>query len=166
MEGTDRKNKKMTQGRYANIIIDISQEKVDRTFQYKIPKELEGKIEAGMCVQIPFGAGNRLRQGYVIEVTDQAEFPDEKQKEVAGIVTGSMPVETDAIKLAAWMKENYGSTMIAALKTVLPVKQTMKHKEKKKITRLLPVEETRSVLGECIRKHQAAKARVLTELPY
>ncbi len=164
MEGTDRKNKKMTQGRYANIIIDISHEKVDRTFQYKIPKELEGKIEAGMCVQIPFGAGNRLRQGYVIEVTDQAEFPDEKQKEVAGIVTGSMPVETDAIKLAAWMKENYGSTMIAALKTVLPVKQTMKHKEKKKITRLLPVEETRSVLGECIRKHQAAKARVLTEL--
>ena len=57
MEGTDRKNKKMTQGRYANIIIDISHEKVDRTFQYKIPKELEGKIEAGMCVQIPFGAG-------------------------------------------------------------------------------------------------------------
>lgn len=154
----------MTQGRYANIIIDISHEKVDRAFQYKIPKELDGKIEAGVCVQIPFGAGNRLRQGYVIEVTDRAEFPDEKQKEVAGIVTGSMPVEADAIKLAAWMKENYGSTMIAALKTVLPVRQTMKHKEKKKITRLLTVEETRSVLGECIRKHQTAKARVLTEL--
>lgn len=154
----------MTQGRYANIIIDISHEKVDRTFQYKIPKELDGKIEAGMCVQIPFGAGSHLRQGYVIEVTDKVEFPDEKQKEVAGIVTGSMPVETDAIKLAAWMKENYGSTMIAALKTVLPVKQTMKHREKKKITRLLSVEETRSVLGECIRKHQRAKARVLAEL--
>lgn len=154
----------MTQGRYANIIIDISHEKVDRTFQYKIPKKLDGKIEAGMCVQIPFGAGSHLRQGYVIEVTDKAEFPDEKQKEVAGIVTGSMPVETDAIKLAAWMKENYGSTMIAALKTVLPVKQTMKHREKKKITRLLSVEETRSVLGECIRKHQRAKARVLAEL--
>ncbi len=154
----------MTQGRYANIIIDISHEKVDRTFQYKIPKELDGKIEAGMCVQIPFGAGSHLRQGYVIEVTDKAEFPDEKQKEVAGIVTGSMSVETDAIKLAAWMKENYGSTMIAALKTVLPVKQTMKHREKKKITRLLSVEETRSVLGECIRKHQRAKARVLAEL--
>lgn len=154
----------MTQGRYANVIIDISHEKVDRAFQYKIPEELSGKIEAGMCVQIPFGAGNHLRQGYVIELTDKAEFPDEKQKEIAGIVTGSMAVEADAIKLAAWMKENYGSTMIAALKTVLPVKQTMKHKEKKKITRLLTVEETRSVLGECIRKHQTAKARVLEEL--
>lgn len=154
----------MTQGRYANIIIDISHEKVDRAFQYKIPKELDGKIETGMCVQIPFGAGNRLRNGYVIEVTDKAEFPDEKQKMVAGIVTSGMPVEADAIKLAAWMKENYGSTMIAALKTVLPVKQAMKHKEKKKIIRLLTVEEIRCVLGECIRKHQTAKARVLTEL--
>lgn len=154
----------MTQGRYANIIIDISHEKVDRAFQYKIPEELKGKIEEGMCVQIPFGTGNRLRQGYVVEVTDKAQFPDEKQKMIVGIVTGSMPVEADAIKLAAWMKENYGSTMIAALKTVLPVKQSMKLKEKKKITRLMSAEETRSLFGECLRKHQNARARVLEEL--
>lgn len=152
------------QGRYADIIIDISHEKVDRTFQYKIPHELLGEIKAGMCVQIPFGKGNLLRQGYVIEVTDEARFPDEKQKYIAGIAKGSMQVEADAIRLAAWMKENYGSTMIAALKTVLPVKKSMKLKEKKKITRLLPEEETRSLLGECLRKHQTAKARVLEEL--
>ncbi len=154
----------MTQGRYANIIIDISHEKVDRAFQYKIPDALKGKIEEGMCVQIPFGTGNRLRQGYVVEVTDKAQFPDEKQKMIAKIMTGSMPVEADAIRLAAWMKENYGSTMIAALKTVLPVKQAMKPKEKKKIVRLLSEEETRSVLGESIRKHQNARVRVLEEL--
>ena len=41
----------MTRGRYANIIIDISHEKVDRTFQYKIPEELLGKLEEGTCVQ-------------------------------------------------------------------------------------------------------------------
>ncbi len=154
----------MTQGRYANIIIDISHEKLDRTFQYKIPDELRGEIKEGTCVQIPFGRGNHLRQGYVIEITDKPQFPDEKQKMIAGIATGSMPVEADAIRLAAWMKENYGSTMIAALKTVLPVKQAMKLKEKKKITRLLSKEETQAVLGQCLRKHQNAKARVLKEL--
>ena len=138
----------MTQGRYANIIVDISHEKVDRPFQYKIPDGLKGKLEEGMCVQVPFGMGNHLRQGYVVEITDKAEFPDEKQKLIAGIVNGNMSVEEDAIRLAGWMKEHYGSTMIAALKTVLPVKQSMKPKEKKKITRLLTVEETRAVLGE------------------
>ena len=154
----------MTQGRYANIIVDISHEKVDRPFQYKIPDGLKGKLEEGMCVQVPFGMGNHLRQGYVVEITDKAEFPDEKQKLIAGIVNVNMSVEEDAIRLAGWMKEHYGSTMIAALKTVLPVKQSMKPKEKKKITRLLTVEETRAVLGECLRKHQNAKVRVLEEL--
>ncbi|GFI19208.1 hypothetical protein IMSAGC009_04388 [Lachnospiraceae bacterium] len=53
----------MAKGRYADIIIDISHEKVDRPFQYKIPEKMQGKLEAGMCVQIPFGQGSRMRQG-------------------------------------------------------------------------------------------------------
>ncbi len=154
----------MTKGRYANIIIDISHEKVDRPFQYRIPDELMGRLEPGMCVQVPFGAGNRLRQGYVMEITDRAEFPDERQKLVAGVVSDSVPVEADAIRLAAWMRKTYGSTMIAALKTVLPVRQAMKLKEKKKIVRRMTGEEVRSVLGEAVRKHQPAKVRVLEEL--
>ncbi len=149
---------------YANIIIDISHEKVDRPFQYKIPDALQGKLEAGMCVQVPFGQGNRLRQGYVVEVTDKAQFPDEKMKQVEGILTGSLPVEADAIRLAVWMRQTYGSTMIAALRTVLPVKQSVKAKEKKKIRRLFTREETTAVLGEAIRKHQGARARLLSEL--
>ncbi len=154
----------MTRGRYANIIIDISHEKVDRTFQYKIPEELLGKLEEGTCVQVPFGKGDHLRQGYVVEVTDRREFPEEKLKTVAGIAPGSLPVEADAIKLAAWMKKTYGSTMIAALKTVLPVKQALKPREKKKIVRLLDPEETRSVWAEALRKNQRARAKVLKEL--
>lgn len=154
----------MTEGRYANIIIDISHEKVDRPFQYRIPDSLLGSLEPGMCVQVPFGSGNRMRQGYVIEVTDRAQFPEEKMKQIAGIVKGSVSLEADAIRLAVWMRKTYGSTMIAALKTVLPIKRDMKLKEKKKIRRLFTSEETRSVLGEAIRKHQNAKARVLEEL--
>ncbi|MGN1180573.1 MAG: primosomal protein N' [Suilimivivens sp.] len=154
----------MTEGRYANIIIDISHEKVDRPFQYRIPDSLKGVLEPGSGVMVPFGAGNHLRQGYVIEITDQAEFPPEKMKAVDSILKGSVSVEADAIKLASWMKHTYGSTMIAALKTVLPVKQTMKPVEKKKIVRLMTVEEVTSLLGECMRKHQSARVRLLTEL--
>lgn len=103
----------MTEGRYANIIIDISHEKVDRPFQYRIPDSLLGTLEEGMCVQVPFGNGNRIRQGYVIEVTDKAQFPEEKMKQVAGVVKGSASAEADAIRLAVWMRKTYGSTMIA-----------------------------------------------------
>ena len=34
-----------------------------------------------------------------------------------------MEIEAKLVALAAWMKKNYGGTMIQALKTVLPIKQ-------------------------------------------
>ena len=154
----------MNHGTYANVIIDISHEKVDRPFQYRIPDSLKEKLAVGMCVQIPFGTGNRKRKGYVIEITDKNEFPEERIKEIDGIITDNLPAEADAVRLAAWMRQTYGSTMIAALKTVLPVKRTVKAVEKKKLRCTLSAEELTSLLGECIRKHQNAKARVLQEL--
>lgn len=154
----------MNHGTYANVIIDISHEKVDRPFQYRIPDSLKEKLAVGMCVQIPFGTGNRKRKGYVIEITDKNEYPEERIKEIDGIITDNLPAEADAVRLAAWMRQTYGSTMIAALKTVLPVKRAVKAVEKKKLRRTLSAEELTSILGECMRKHQNAKARVLQEL--
>ena len=154
----------MNHGTYANVIIDISHEKVDRPFQYRIPDSLKEKLAVGMCVQIPFGTGNRKRKGYVIEITGKNEYPEEKIKEIDGIITDNLPAEADAIRLAAWMRQTYGSTMFAALKTVLPVKRTVKAVEKKKLRRSLSAEELTSLLGECMRKHQNAKVRVLQEL--
>lgn len=154
----------MNHGTYANVIIDISHEKVDRPFQYRIPDSLKEKLAVGMCVQIPFGTGNRKRKGYVIEITGKNEYPEEKIKEIDGIITDNLPAEADAIRLAAWMRQTYGSTMIAALKTVLPVKRTVKAVEKKKLRRSLSAEELTALLGECMRKHQNAKVRVLQEL--
>ena len=48
---------------FADIIIDISHEKVDKPFQYRIPGALKGQIEIGVRVRIPFGKGNGMRTG-------------------------------------------------------------------------------------------------------
>ena len=40
---------------FANVIVDISVEKLDKTFQYRIPEELKNRIEPGVQVDIPFG---------------------------------------------------------------------------------------------------------------
>lgn len=37
---------------YADIIVDISHEKLDRSFQYRVPQELESQIHIGMVVSI------------------------------------------------------------------------------------------------------------------
>lgn len=150
--------------RFANVIVDISHEKVDRPFQYKVPQKLLGKLTAGDRVQIPFGMSNRLRTGYVIELTDEAEFPEERMKEIDSVIDARQEPEQKMIALAAWMKQQYGSTMIQALKTVLPARRKVALKEKKEIERLLSEEEIREMRKECERKHRTAKARLLAEL--
>ncbi|MBQ8923926.1 MAG: hypothetical protein IJ053_03935, partial [Lachnospiraceae bacterium] len=70
---------------YADIIIDISHEAIDKTFQYKIPEALENVIEVGMQVFVPFGQYNKSRKGYVISITDRASFEINKMKEISDI---------------------------------------------------------------------------------
>lgn len=157
---------------YANIIIDISQEKLDRTFQYRIPEQLRDRLAPGMQVQVPFGNGNRTIKGYVIELTDKAEFDPKKQKEILAIDQEGVPVEAQLITLAAWIRENYGGTMSQALKTVLPVKQKQKQQEKRSVVLLASEEEARKQLEQFERKNSTARARLLAallaerEIPY
>lgn len=150
--------------RFAQIIIDISHEKVDRTFDYRIPPQLEDRISVGVLVKIPFGKGNSLRKGYVVGITDHADYDADKIKEIAGIVKGSVSAESQLIMLAWWLKEQYGSTMNQALKTVLPVKQKVKPKEKKVLRLLIPEEQLEAVTAEAEKKSYKARVRLFKAL--
>ena len=143
---------------FANIIVDISHEKLDRPFGYIVPKELEDKVHVGTAVMIPFGRGNRLISGYVIEITNTPGFDVSKMKKIDSVVENATSVEGELIKLAWWIKENYGSTMNQALKTVIPVKKTVKSVERKTV--VLNIEP--SLIDEKISayKKKNAKARV------
>ena len=119
--------------KYADIIIDISHEAIDRTFQYIIPENLQGELEVGMQVVVPFGQGNRRRKGFVINITDEAEYAPDKMKEISEIADKGLKMEGKLIKLAGWLRTNYGSTMINAINTVMPVRETVR-KTKQKVS--------------------------------
>ncbi len=147
---------------YANIIVDISHEKVDRPFQYLVPPQLEGRLEEGMQVVVPFG--NRTIRGYVVELTRQAEYDTAKLKPILSVAQEAVAIESRLIALAAWIRKNYGGTMNQALKTVLPVKRRENQKENKQVRLLLADGQARAMLDECVRKHRSAQAKLLTEL--
>ena len=149
---------------YADVIIDISHSAVDRVFQYEIPQELEGKLSVGMKIKIPFGRGNTLRDGYVIGFTEKPDYDPGKIKKIASVDEDGMPIEGQLIRLAVWMKGYYGSTMIQALKTVLPMKRKMKPVRKKYLVRTAGREECEELLAFCRKKNQRARIRFLEAL--
>ena len=150
--------------KFANIIIDISHEKLDHPFGYIIPEELENRIFAGTGVMIPFGRGNRQIKGYVIEVTDKPSFDVSKMKKISSVIEGAVEVESMLIKLAWWIKENYGSTMNQALKTVIPVKNKVRAKENKTIVLNMTKDEALEKIEQYTKKHATARIRLLKEL--
>lgn len=147
---------------YANVIVDISHEKLDKTFQYSIPDELLCDIRPGVCVDIPFGS--RTITGYVIEVTDEPEYDPARTKPLIGIKANSVAVEAKLIALAAWIRRNYGSTMNQALKTVIPVKRQAKEQVSRSIALKIDKVRARAQLALCEAKNQKAKARLFRAL--
>lgn len=149
---------------FANIIIDITHEKLDKIFQYRVPSRLEGELSVGMEVLVPFGKGNRRTKGYVIGFSETCEYDLSKVKEIEEISRSAVAIEGKLVALAAWMKEHYGGTMIQALKTVLPIKQKEQAKVKKRVRLLLNEEEGKQKLDYYLEKNQRARARLLAAL--
>lgn len=149
---------------YADVIIEIPHEKVDRPFQYRIPPELIESIYPGVRVHVPFGRGDQDKTGYVVDISEETDYPVEKIKTITAVDDKGITVKRSQIQIAYWLKRQYGSTTIAALKTVLPVKQKLRQLEKKKVVRCIEEEALPEAVSLCERRHQTARARVLRAL--
>lgn len=149
---------------YADIIVDISHDKLDKTFQYIIPEAMEDRLMVGMQVCVPFGRGNHLITGYVVNITDTAAYDVTRLKEIDSVVEGKIPIEGRMIKLASFIRANYGGSMNQALKTVIPVKENVRLKEKKSIHRNIGTKEAQELLAGFEKKHAVARARLMASL--
>ena len=155
--------------KYALVIIDISRRGLDRPFSYLVPDNLRDRVRAGSIVMVPFGKGNTLRKGYVAGFSDSTDVPAEKIKEIAETVEPARgyTLEDDSefyLRLAAWMKNRYGSTMATAMRTVLASRKTGTIRERRQIRLLTDREEAARHLEVYEKKHQTARARLLREL--
>ncbi len=149
---------------YADVIIDISHEQIDRPFQYRVPETLRDRISVGEQVIVPFGRGNTQRKAYVIGFSDQPVFDPSAIKEIAAIDNKTVAAEKQMIELAAWMRREYGSTMIQALKTVMPVKEKVRHQEQKTLCRCEDREKFDAYLALAKKKNWKGRVRILEEL--
>ncbi len=106
---------------YANVIVDISADALDRPFTYRVPPELSGSVLPGTRVEIPF----RTRRifGYVTELPDTCDLPPESVRDILSVAAGAESSESRLVALAAWMSRTYGGRMVESLRTVFPIKR-------------------------------------------
>ena len=149
---------------FADVIIDIAHEQVDRPFQYRIPDSLKGQIDTGTPVMVPFGKGNGTRLGFVVSLSPVPELDVSRIKEIAAVAKEERETDAVRIRLAAWMKDRYGGTLIQSLKTVLPAHKKAKKLKRRMISLAVTEGEARSFLDNCLVKRHVARARLLEAL--
>lgn len=148
---------------FADIIVDISHESIDKTFQYIVPEELKDLVKVGDRVDIPFGNRKEMT-GYIVGFSHKPKVEVEKLKPVIAISSKAIALERRNILLAEWIRSRFGGTMNECLKTVLPVKKSVRPIVKKEVVAKASTEAIREAVDTAIRKKHVAKERLLTAL--
>lgn len=154
----------MSYQKYADVIIDISHERLDKTYQYAVPERLHSAAVIGAPVSVPFGRGSRIISGYIVDLSGEPKIDKELIKEIIDIRQDATVIESHLISLAYFIKENFGGTMNEALKTVIPVKKSVKAREERVLTLAVDTEEANRLIIEYRRRNYAARVRLLTAL--
>ena len=111
----------------AEVIINRTAKKLNRTFDYHIPKDLEGFIFVGSKVLVPFGRGEKLEEAFVTRVKDRTNYTD-KIKPIAQL---EEQLKEDQIQLAKWMAKRYFCNIADCIKLMLTPGTRTKDREKR-----------------------------------
>ena len=109
----------------AEVIINRGAKKLNRTFDYNIPKELEELILIGSKVLVPFGNGGKLTEAFVVGLKETSDF------EVKDIAKLEENLSNKQIALAKWMAKRYFCNVSECIKLMLTPGTRNKNKEKR-----------------------------------
>ena len=108
----------------AEVVINRSAKKLNRTFDYNIPVGLEELVVIGSRVLVPFGRASNLVEGYVIGIKENTTY------EVKNIAQIKHNLTEKQIELAKWMAKRYFCNLSDCIKQMLT--PGTKNKEEKK----------------------------------
>ena len=103
----------------AGVAVDKATLDFDKIFSYAVPENLRRDLKVGSIVLVPFGKGDKLRIGIVL----QADFNrrrDEKLKYVADLKNADSRITPYTLSLIKHLKETTFCTWYEAVKAVIP----------------------------------------------
>lgn len=101
----------------AGIAVDNTTYSFDRLFSYKVPDHLSN-VKVGQRVLVPFGRGDRFRQGMILSLSYGKE---ENLKEISSILDDKPIFTGEMIDTVNFIHDRYFCTYYDSVKVMLPV---------------------------------------------
>ncbi len=100
---------------YINVLTEIKNKKLDKTFTYKVPFSLENEVVIGKRVLIPF---NHLTlEGYIVSFTDEAPL---NPKEILAVLDDEPVLTEEMLILGKFLHEKTLSSLTSCYDVMLP----------------------------------------------
>lgn len=101
----------------ARVAVENTAYSFDKPFDYSVPASLSSECKAGVRVLVPFGRGNKKRQGVVLEVLHSET---DGLKSLISLLDDEPVMSEEMIKTAEFISEHCFCTLYDAIKTMLP----------------------------------------------
>ena len=115
-----------------NVLVELSNKNVDKTFDYLVPKDLEEKVGIGKRVTVPFN--NYTLEGFILD-TNRKYTGD--LKSIISVLDDEVILNEELLELGKEISKKTLSTLISAYQTMLPkaYKASIKSNINKKLVR-------------------------------
>ena len=100
----------------AAVAVDNTFFSFDTEYSYTVPDSLKEKVQIGCRVDVPFGRGDKVRSGIIVELSEEENVSS--LKEITSVYEKALSDEM--VKLAMWLKERCFCTAYDCLKQMLP----------------------------------------------
>ncbi len=101
----------------AEVLVEVSNAILDKTFSYRIPSNMIDKLEVGMRVKVPFS--NRDILGFVLNIKKEEET-DYELKDIKEVVDNFRVLDDELLSLGKYMSDITLSSLTTCYQTMLP----------------------------------------------
>ncbi len=102
----------------ANVLVELSNRNIDKTFTYLVPKELEDKIQVGVRVLVPFA--NFKLEGFVVDINKNGSYDEYELKSIIEVIDSDIILVPELLELGKYISKSTLSTLISAYQVMLP----------------------------------------------
>lgn len=145
----------------AHVIVDVPAQTTDQLFTYLVPEKYTSFVKPGMRVALPFGNGDRLIQGFIMELSETTEKNDFELKEIQGLLDVEPVLSPELLALGEYMEKTTYAFKITCLQTMLPAVFKSEYAKEFWPTENLTQQEAEIFSGKSFLTYQEAEEKSL-----
>ena len=98
-----------------DVLVEINLNKKDKTFSYKVPKELEKDIKIGKRVLVPFG--KQILEGFILGINNNSNH---ELKDIIKVIDDEAILNNELLELGINISNDTVSNLVSVYQSMLP----------------------------------------------